>query len=133
MQDLIQRKVDVIIVGATTADGVVPVVDEAKGKGIPIVAAGSIPSNKNLDSVILADHSGMGKLQGEFMGKQLNGQGKVLVMAGARRNQTGRSTGPTASKRRSRRSRHPDRGRAVDAHRPCHGPQADGGLAADLP
>lgn len=82
MQDLIQRKVDVIIVGATTADGVVPVVDEAKGKGIPIVAAGSIPSNKNLDSVILADHTGMGKLQGEFMGKQLNGQGKVLVMAG---------------------------------------------------
>lgn len=82
MQDLIQRKVDAIIIGATTADGVVPVVDEAKNKGIPIVAGGSIPANKNMDSVILADHTGMGKFQGEFMGKQLNGQGKVLVMAG---------------------------------------------------
>jgi TMAO reductase system protein TorT len=82
MQDLIQRKTDAILIGATTADGVVPVVDEAKGKGIPIVAVGSIPANKNMDSIILADHYGMGKLQGEFMGKQLNGTGKVLVMAG---------------------------------------------------
>lgn len=82
MQDLIQRDVDAILIGATTADGVVPVVDEAKAKGIPIVAVGSIPANKNMDSIILADHAGMGKLQGEFMGKQLNGTGKVLVMAG---------------------------------------------------
>lgn len=82
IQDLTQRKVDAMLVGATTADGVVPVVDEAKDKGIPIVAVGSIPSSKKMDSVILADHFGMGKLQGEFMGKQLNGKGKVLIMAG---------------------------------------------------
>ncbi|MHB1160014.1 MAG: sugar ABC transporter substrate-binding protein [Chloroflexota bacterium] len=82
MQDLIQRKVDTILVGATTADGVVPVVDEAKSKGIPIVAVGSIPASKNMDSIILADHFGMGKLQGEFMAKELKGKGTVLIMAG---------------------------------------------------
>jgi TMAO reductase system protein TorT len=82
IQDLTQRKVDAMIVGATTADGVVPAVDEAKSKGIPIVSFGSIPSSKKMDSVILADHYAMGKLQGEFMAKQLNGQGKILIMAG---------------------------------------------------
>ena len=82
IQDLIQRNVKAMIVGATNSKAVVPVVDQALAAGIIVVGLGSRPANKDLTSVVSADHYDMGKLQAECLGKALNGSGEVAMMAG---------------------------------------------------
>lgn len=82
LQDLIQRKVSVIIVGATNGDAIKAVVDQAVAAGIPVVGISAIPNTDKIISAIGADHYGMGKLQAECLGKSLNGQGSVAMMAG---------------------------------------------------
>lgn len=82
IQDLIQKGVDAIIVGATNGDGVVPVVEAAVAKGIPVIGLSSIPNTDKIASAVGADHYGMGKLQAQCLGKLLNGQGQVAMMAG---------------------------------------------------
>ena len=82
IQDLIQRKVDVMIVGATNADAVKAVVEQAVAAGIPVVGISSIPNTDKVASAVGADNFGMGKLQAECLGKALNGKGKVALLAG---------------------------------------------------
>lgn len=82
IQDLTQKGVDALIVGATNGDGVAPVVDAAVAKGIPVVGLSSIPNTDKIASAVGADHYGMGKLQAQCLGKLLNGEGKVAMMAG---------------------------------------------------
>ena len=82
IQDLIQRQVKAMIVGATNSKAVVPVVDQALAAGIIVVGLGSRPANKDLTSVVSADHYDMGKLQAECLGNALSGSGEVAMMAG---------------------------------------------------
>lgn len=82
IQDLIQRRVDALVVGATNGEGVAPVVETAIGQGIPVVGLSSIPATDKLISRVGADHYGMGRLQAQCLGDLLGGQGQVAMMAG---------------------------------------------------
>lgn len=82
LQDLMQRQVDGIIIGATNADAVSSVVDQAASQDIPIVGVSSIPNSDRIVSAVDADHQGMGKIQAECLGDALGDQGKVGMMAG---------------------------------------------------
>lgn len=82
LQDLIQRKVNAIIVGATNGDAVRAVVEQAVAKGIPVIGLSSIPNSPKIASAVGADHYGMGRLQAECLGKAIGGKGGVGMMAG---------------------------------------------------
>lgn len=82
IQDLVQRGVDAIVIGATNGDSVAPVIEQALAAGIKVVGISSPPSNEGLSAVVSADHYDMGKLQAECMGKALSGKGDVAMMAG---------------------------------------------------
>lgn len=82
IENLIQRGVDVIIMGATSADGVVPVVEEANRAKIPIIGVGSQPKTDVVTTKVVADDYGMGVIQAQYMGKYLKGQGQVALMSG---------------------------------------------------
>ncbi len=82
MENLIQRKVDAILIGATSAEGVVPVVEEAVRRGIPVIGLGSQPKTDKVLTRILADDYGMGRLQAEVLGKTLGGKAKTAMMSG---------------------------------------------------
>lgn len=82
LQDLVQRKVGAIVVGATNGDGVKAVVEQAIEGGIPVVGISSPPSTDKLASLVSADHYDMGKLQAECLAKALGGKGSVAMMAG---------------------------------------------------
>jgi ribose transport system substrate-binding protein/inositol transport system substrate-binding protein len=82
IQDLIQRKVDAIIVGATNGDAVKSVVEDAIKKGIPVVGISSPPNTPELASIISADHYDMGRLQANCLAKAIGGKGEVAMMAG---------------------------------------------------
>lgn len=82
MQDLMQRKVDAIIVGATNGDAIKAVVEQAIERGIPVVGISSPPNTPKLASTVSADHYDMGKLQAQCLSKALGDKGNVAMMAG---------------------------------------------------
>jgi len=82
IQDLIQKKVDAIILGATNGDAVKAVVEQAVAAGIPVIGVSSPPNTDKLASLVSADHYDMGKLQAECLAKAMGGKGNVAMMAG---------------------------------------------------
>lgn len=82
LQDLVQRRVDAVIVGATNGDAVRSVVDQAAAQDIPVVGVSSIPNSDRIVSAVTADHAGMGKIQAECLGEALGGKGEVGMLAG---------------------------------------------------
>jgi ribose transport system substrate-binding protein len=82
IQDLVQRKVSAIIVGATNGDAVRTVVEQAVAAKIPVVGLSSIPNSPKIASAVGADHYAMGRMQAECLGKAMGGQGEVAMMAG---------------------------------------------------
>jgi ABC-type sugar transport system substrate-binding protein len=82
IQDLVQRGVDAMVIGATNGDSIAPVVEQALAADIKVVGLSSPPSNAGLSAIVSADHYDMGKLQAECLGEALGGAGNVAMMAG---------------------------------------------------
>ena len=82
IQDLIQKGVDAIVVGATNGDAVKAVVEQAVAAGIPVIGVSSPPNSDKLAAIVSADHYDMGKLQAECLAEAMGGKGSVAMMAG---------------------------------------------------
>lgn len=82
IEDLIQRGVDILVVGATSAQGIAPVVEEAIDAGIPVIGISSIPASDRLISKIGADHYTMGKKLAQCGGDAIGGKGKAVMASG---------------------------------------------------
>jgi ABC-type sugar transport system substrate-binding protein len=81
IQDLIQRRVNALIIGAANDDALKPIAERAIAGGIPVIGFSTPPNTKKLASYIGADHYDMGRLQAQCMGKAIGGHGKVAMMS----------------------------------------------------
>lgn len=82
IQDLAQRHVDLLLVGATDAKAIGPVVDRVIAQGTPVIGLSSVPASKHLAGIIGADHYGMGVFDATCLAKAIGGSGQVAIMAG---------------------------------------------------
>jgi len=82
IRNLMERKVSVLMVGATNAQGVAPVVRFALNRGFPVVGMSSLPAVNGMQITVGADHFQMGVLQATAMAKKLGGKGEVGMMNG---------------------------------------------------
>jgi ABC-type sugar transport system substrate-binding protein len=82
IQNLMQRKVSALIVGATDGDAVKPVVDQAAAQKIPVVGVSSTPNTDTLASSVYTDNAGMGQIQADCLGGAMGGKGQVGVLGG---------------------------------------------------
>lgn len=82
LEDLIQRKVKVILVNPTDAAAVVPAVQAANRAGIPVITVDRAASGGNVAFHIASDNVAGGKLAGEFACKALGGKGKMVELEG---------------------------------------------------
>jgi ABC-type sugar transport system substrate-binding protein len=82
IQDLIQRRVDAFIVGATDGDAVRPIVEQAVNQDIPVVGLSSLPNTTKLASSVVTDNAGMGEIQAQCLGEALDGKGDIAMFAG---------------------------------------------------
>jgi ABC-type sugar transport system substrate-binding protein len=71
LQDMAQRHVDAMIVGATSDVAIRPVVEQIIAAKIPVVGLSSLPNTPKLTAAVTADHYAMGKLQAECLGKAM--------------------------------------------------------------
>jgi ribose transport system substrate-binding protein len=82
IEDLIEKKVNLIIIMPTNAKGVVPVVERAIASGVPAMHMGSrVASNKMIAFVQSDDHE-LGASQGRYLADVLKGKGNLLYIAG---------------------------------------------------
>lgn len=82
MEDLIANKVDVIAFVPGTNVTAIAQVDQALAAGIPVINVNIMSDHPKVLGRIRSDDYEMGRLQGEFIVRKLNGKGNVVMMSG---------------------------------------------------
>ncbi|MGI6069756.1 MAG: sugar ABC transporter substrate-binding protein [Blautia sp.] len=81
IENLIATEPDVIEIDPTSTDGINSAIDEARSRDIAVVMSGTKVSTE-VDASIVGDNKQGGILCGQFMGKALEGKGKVAMLLG---------------------------------------------------
>lgn len=82
IEDLIQRKVNVIIINPTDSAAVVPAVQSANAAGIPVITVDRTSDGGTVASHIASDNKAGGVLAAEYIAEKLGGNGKVVELEG---------------------------------------------------
>lgn len=82
MEDLIQKKVDVILVNPTDADAVVPSIMKANQAEIPVLTIDRGASGGEVVCHIASDNVAGGRMAGNYLGELLENRGKVVELVG---------------------------------------------------
>jgi ribose transport system substrate-binding protein len=81
IEDLIQKKIDILLINPTDSVGVEGVVKEAKKAGIVVVAVDAQAAGP-IDCFVGSKNVDAGRLAGDLLAKHLNGKGKVAILDG---------------------------------------------------
>lgn len=82
INEFIQMKVDLIIVGTNDADAVVPVVAKAYNSGIPVIVLDRGINSKEYTTFINSDNIKIGSIGATYIAKKLNYKGSILLFEG---------------------------------------------------
>jgi ribose transport system substrate-binding protein len=82
VEDLIQKRVPVILLNPTDSDAVANVVKEANAAGIKVISLDRAVNGAEVSSHIASDNVAGGKLAGEFLLKRIGGKGNVVELLG---------------------------------------------------
>ena len=82
IEDMVVRRVDAILIAATSGTGTVPAVDNAVAHGIPVFAHVTSSNTDKVSSSVIDDDVEIGRQQATFMGKALGGKGSVAMLDG---------------------------------------------------
>lgn len=82
IENLIQKKPDLIIVDPADSDAVTSAIEEANDKKIPVITIDRAANGGTVVSHLGFDAIKSGNIAGDFLGKALNGKGKVVEIMG---------------------------------------------------
>ena len=84
LEDLIQKKVDLIALSSANWDAVTPALKKARENGIEIVCIDRVIPLEGVDTVSMlgVDEIKGGELVGEYVARSFKGQGKVAILEG---------------------------------------------------
>ena len=82
VEDLLQRKVDGIVLVPVDSDGIVPVVKRANALGIPISLANSKSFGGQVITLAAIENYDAMIIMAEYMMNKLNGKGKIIILEG---------------------------------------------------
>ena len=82
VEDLIQKKVRVILLNPTDSDAVANVVKEATAAGIDVISLDRAVNGAPVSAHIASDNAAGGKMAGEFLLKKLGGKGNLVELEG---------------------------------------------------
>ena len=85
INQFIQNKVDLIIVGTGDENAVVPVVTKAHEAGIPVIILDRGVKTQNYTTFINSDNIEIGAIGARYIAEKLNGNGLVLLFKDCRR------------------------------------------------
>jgi ribose transport system substrate-binding protein len=82
VEDLIQKKVAVILLNPTDSDAVANVVKEATAAGIKVISLDRAVNGAEVSSHIASDNAVGGRMAGEFLLQKLGGKGNLVELEG---------------------------------------------------
>ena len=82
INQFIQQKVDLLIIGTNDEHSVVPVITKAYKTGIPVIILDRGIQGSNYTTFINSDNIKNGKIGAKYIAEKLNGQGLVLLFEG---------------------------------------------------
>ncbi len=82
VEDLIQRKVDIIIMGPVQQDGSMVAIDQAFKAGIPVVTVGRLSKTKNVAAAVIADEAEFGRKQIQQIAKDYPNGANIVFLFG---------------------------------------------------
>jgi ribose transport system substrate-binding protein len=81
IEDLIQKRIDILLLNPTDSVGIEAAVQAAKKAGVVVVAVDA-QANGPVDSFVGSKNYDAGVMAGEYLGKVLNGRGNVAILDG---------------------------------------------------
>ena len=82
INEFIEKRVDLIILGTNDADAVVPVVTKAYKSGIPVIVLDRGINSKEYTTFINSDNIKIGSIGAKYIAKKMNYKGMVLLFEG---------------------------------------------------
>jgi len=82
IEDLIQKKVDMMIIMPTNAKGVAPIVERGIAAGIPAMHMGAKVASKKMIAFVQSDDHALGATQARYAAERLKGKGNLIYIAG---------------------------------------------------
>ena len=82
IEDLIAQGVDAILITAANPRALVPAVARAMAEGIVVVDFDNLVDTENITSHIVVDQKEFGRVQGDWLVEQLDGQGQIVAFNG---------------------------------------------------
>ncbi|HTC53930.1 MAG TPA: ribose ABC transporter substrate-binding protein RbsB [Steroidobacteraceae bacterium] len=82
VEDLIQKKVPVILLNPTDSDAVANVVKEATAAGVKVISLDRAVNGAAVSAHIASDNAAGGRMAGEFLLKKLGGKGNLVELEG---------------------------------------------------
>ncbi|HEX2863752.1 MAG TPA: ribose ABC transporter substrate-binding protein RbsB [Deinococcales bacterium] len=82
IEDLITRKVNVILINPVDSDAVVGAIQKANAAKIPVITVDRSANGGNVAYHIASDNVAGGKMAGEYIKKLLNGKGNLVELVG---------------------------------------------------
>jgi ribose transport system substrate-binding protein len=88
IDDLLVKKVDVLIVYPTVADAITPAIEKVYEKGIPVIVFGGNIGTDKLTCSVEEDLLAFGRAQAKWLAEELKGKGKIVMLSGIAGNTT---------------------------------------------
>ncbi|AMW32030.1 MAG: D-ribose ABC transporter substrate-binding protein [Fervidobacterium pennivorans] len=82
IEDLIQKKVDLIIINPTDSAAIVPAIEAANKAKIPVITVDRAAAGGQVVVHIASDNVAGGAMAAKFIAEQLKGKGKVVMLVG---------------------------------------------------
>jgi len=81
IEDAMQRNIDAIIITTTNGEALVPIIDQAMAKGIPVVND-DVLVNTDTTTVISENSYRVGRNAADYIARKLNNKGNVILLQG---------------------------------------------------
>src|SRR3990170_394749 len=82
IEDLIAKKVSLVVINPTDSDAIVPTVKKLNAAKIPVITVDRGATGGDIVAHIASDNVAGGVMAAEYVGKRLNGKGTVIMLEG---------------------------------------------------
>lgn len=83
IENMVQMGIDMLIVGPCNSEGIVPTVEELQEKGTPVMTSDIGISGTKVVAHVASDNYKIGVMAADYLGKLLEGKGKIAVVGWA--------------------------------------------------
>ena len=88
IEDLLTKGVDLLIVYPTSADAIIPAIEDAYDSGIPVIVFGGAIDTDYYTSLVGQNFVEFGRAGAKWLAEELGGKGKILMFSGIAGNST---------------------------------------------